>query len=318
MGYYRQIHTKIWKDAWFLELDPPEKLLFIYLFSNATAGVSGLYTLPLKVISFETSLDKEYILDTLHGFQKDGKVWYDGHVIWVKNQQLYHATRSPSVQKAIQKEVDTVSDCEIKRLYLEHYTQSDPPKPIVNVREPSATRTYLTEKDAGSGIKPIPTKYHGVLFRSRLEARYAVLFNELGLKWEYEAQGFDLEKLGWYLPDFRVEGDSGKRYFIEIKPIPLTDEEENKVKALQGCPPEHGDGALAVVGTPEVPIIEWTGSFSAEWNQLCHTQLGMLCLSLLEERPFNYNRIETAVKAAKQSRFEHGQFGPPREWPKAD
>ena len=51
-------------------------------------------------------------------------------------------------------------------------------------------------------IKAIPTQYAGYTFRSRLEARAAVLFDKLGLIWEYEPEGFDLPVNGWYLPDF--------------------------------------------------------------------------------------------------------------------
>lgn len=38
---------------------------------------------------------------------------------------------------------------------------------------------------------PIETEYNGWRFRSRLEARWAVYFEAVGLKWEYEFQGFE-------------------------------------------------------------------------------------------------------------------------------
>lgn len=41
-------------------------------------------------------------------------------------------------------------------------------------------------------MRPIETKYRGYRFRSRLEARWAVFFDTLGLKWWYEPEGFDL------------------------------------------------------------------------------------------------------------------------------
>lgn len=44
-----------------------------------------------------------------------------------------------------------------------------------------------------------PTKYSGVLFRSRLEARWAAFFDLIDWRWEYEP--VDLE--GW-TPDFRL------------------------------------------------------------------------------------------------------------------
>lgn len=51
-------------------------------------------------------------------------------------------------------------------------------------------------------IKAIETRYNGYRFRSRLEARWAVFFDKLGVKFEYEKDGYDLGELGWYLPDF--------------------------------------------------------------------------------------------------------------------
>lgn len=54
----------------------------------------------------------------------------------------------------------------------------------------------------GKWAKPIETYYRGYRFRSRSEARWAVLFTRLGVAWEYEKEGFDLGALGPYLPDF--------------------------------------------------------------------------------------------------------------------
>lgn len=65
-------------------------------------------------------------------------------------------------------------------------------------------------------IKAIETRYRGYRFRSRLEARWAVFFDQLGLKWDYEQQGFDLgQPLGAYLPDFWLPE---LKKWIEIKP----------------------------------------------------------------------------------------------------
>jgi hypothetical protein len=50
-------------------------------------------------------------------------------------------------------------------------------------------------------IKAIQTRYRGYRFRSRLEARWAVFFDNLGVLFDYEVQGFSLPS-GPYLPDF--------------------------------------------------------------------------------------------------------------------
>ena len=68
-----------------------------------------------------------------------------------------------------------------------------------------------------SDIKPIETEYNGYRFRSRLEARWAVFFDALGIKYYYEHEGFDLGDAGWYLPDFWLPE---LKTWIEIKGNP--------------------------------------------------------------------------------------------------
>ena len=58
----------------------------------------------------------------------------------------------------------------------------------------------------------IPTLYSGVQFRSRLEARWAVMFDLIGWKWIYEP--FDANG---YIPDFKILNDGG--FIVEVKPI---------------------------------------------------------------------------------------------------
>lgn len=68
-------------------------------------------------------------------------------------------------------------------------------------------------------LKPIDTVYKGYKFRSRLEARWAVFFDSLGLKWQYEVEGFNLSDGRYYLPDFRVTSEKESVYWYEIKPL---------------------------------------------------------------------------------------------------
>jgi len=66
-------------------------------------------------------------------------------------------------------------------------------------------------------IKAIDTIYNGYKFRSRLEARWAIFFDSISAKYEYEKEGYDLDG-EWYLPDFwMIEWNC----WIEIKPTIL-------------------------------------------------------------------------------------------------
>ena len=68
-------------------------------------------------------------------------------------------------------------------------------------------------------IKAIETVYKGYRFRSRLEARWAVFFDALGIKWEYEKEGYDFNGTH-YLPDFYLPHC---RLWLETKPSSFFD-----------------------------------------------------------------------------------------------
>jgi hypothetical protein len=69
-------------------------------------------------------------------------------------------------------------------------------------------------------IKAIETRYKGHLFRSRLEARWAVFFDNLGVRYTYEPEGFQIDwmneegRTARYLPDFHLT-DLGT--WVEVK-----------------------------------------------------------------------------------------------------
>jgi hypothetical protein len=92
--------------------------------------------------------------------------------------------------------------------------------------------------------KAIATLYRGVLYRSRLEARWSVFFNHLGLNYSYEPEGYELPS-GWYLPDFFIrDWDT----FVEVKPErSLLPDEVVKGFELQQ---ETGKKIIILVGEP--------------------------------------------------------------------
>ena len=55
--------------------------------------------------------------------------------------------------------------------------------------------------NARATVKAIDTEYAGHNFRYRLEAHWAVFFDSLGIRWEYEPEGYETPA-GRYLPDF--------------------------------------------------------------------------------------------------------------------
>lgn len=97
-------------------------------------------------------------------------------------------------------------------------------------------------------IQAIETRYKGYRFRSRLEARWAVFFDTLGIEWEYEPEGFALGQGVYYLPDFRLVSKSGETHFwIEIK---AQDPSEIEQMKAEGLALGLGNPSMIVFGIP--------------------------------------------------------------------
>ena len=100
-------------------------------------------------------------------------------------------------------------------------------------------------------MKAIETEYKGYRFRSRLEARWAVFLDQLGINWEYEKEGIELSNGQRYLPDFWIpcpryhSTESG--YWLEIKGTEPTENEKGKCFALAA---DTGHITLLVYGSP--------------------------------------------------------------------
>jgi len=125
MAEFRQIYCHIWRDNWFIDLTPEEKLLYIYLFSNSSTSASGIYEMPLKVIAFETGIPQENVLSIISEFQNAGKVYYEDGVIWIPKMRSYQeSSQSPKLQKRIQQDIDRIPSGKIKSMYLS-YQKSD-------------------------------------------------------------------------------------------------------------------------------------------------------------------------------------------------
>jgi len=95
-----------------------------------------------------------------------------------------------------------------------------------------------------SGIRVLPTTYREVRFRSRLEARWAVYFDLIGLDWRYEPEGYELPS-GNYCPDFECQN-----FFVEVKPnVAAREVSTAKFRELAQM---TGKCVFCVVGPPSV------------------------------------------------------------------
>jgi len=148
--------------------------------------------------------------------------------------------------------------------------------------------SFLRKKEVIMNIiKAIETRYKGYRFRSRLEARYAVFFDALGIEWEYEKEGYDLGVKGWYLPDFSIKTSSDRYWLCEVKGDLLDRPGIEKARYLDDFPPY-----------PYMGVLMLTSLDFADFNKRS-VAAQLLGVSILE---FN-----TAINKARSARFEHGE-----------
>lgn len=96
-------------------------------------------------------------------------------------------------------------------------------------------------------LQAIETVYNGRKFRSRLEARWAVFFDAVGIKYEHEPEGFKFvagKKVICYLPDFYLPDFD---LYVEIKATREKDDGKAELFAL--CSDEP-NGVLVCYGQP--------------------------------------------------------------------
>lgn len=122
------------------------------------------------------------------------------------------------------------------------------------------SRNTVGVSSSNHEIRPIETRYKGYRFRSRLEARWAVFFDALGVKWKYESEGYILPNGRRYLPDFFLSYPDHPQfrnagYWIEIKGSEVTDEEIEKFSML--CSGTGHNGSLCIGLPGENPPVRF-------------------------------------------------------------
>lgn len=191
-------------------------------------------------------------------------------------------------------------------------------------------------------MKPIETRYKGYRFRSRLEARWAVFFDAMGIHWEFEPEGYRDAHGRCYLPDFKL---AGNRY-VEIKPNYHGEPFDETLATLRAArqkwngflaanprfelmvffgPPVPQDAGipgnvfLSGGGVQLVRLLECRRCSAAAWVD--HGLIGerdttepigyeLRCGCEADRWPVWGDRIRDAVNASRSARFEHGESGP--------
>jgi hypothetical protein len=166
----------------------------------------------------------------------------------------------------------------------------------------------------------IETRYAGCRFRSRLEARWAVFFDHLGIAWEYEPEGYEVAS-GRYLPDFYLPEF---QKWIEVKPtVPAIGHHEWERMQDFGnevAMPEKKFSIIFSIPDPRKkpsPLI-WTVTWSGPLtdgalpiNEALADGCGHVFAGFLPSMWVvgGQTEVRAALAVARSARFEHGEAG---------
>lgn len=176
-------------------------------------------------------------------------------------------------------------------------------------------------------VKSLETYLWGYRFRSRIEARWAVLFDRAGIEWQYETEGFLLPS-GPYLPDFFLPGYG---LWFEVKGRSADDEERQRCRELSYsefpvllAEGPVGERPLTLFAFDCTPIgggeSEWN-AYLGFWNDkhwlfvrnlpeevaLCNHKWDPLKCNTHGCNNDAWQSVADAVRTARSARFEHGQ-----------
>lgn len=199
----------------------------------------------------------------------------------------------------------------------------------INSRSRDAERST---KEARSQMKAIETHYRGYRFRSRTEARWAVFFDKLGLRWDYEEQGYVLPKSGCYLPDFKLILATEELVYCEVKHSDADDFANDEISKLKEFANACRCKVILLTGVPDYRVYNqllpdappntlsaaffrdydpFVVTADAYWFQVLEldSRTGRLFFALDERalrKAFGRGYLE-AVASARAARFEHGE-----------
>jgi len=112
MAIFRKVHTQIWSDPFFSELENEKKIFYLYILTNERTRQCGIYEISKKHMAFDLGISIEKVSNLIKFFSKCGKIHFSDttNEIAVKNWAKYNYSTSPKVVKCIESELKNVKN----------------------------------------------------------------------------------------------------------------------------------------------------------------------------------------------------------------
>jgi len=111
MSKQRVIKDEMWDDEWFYDLDPSEKLVWLFLLTNQRANIIGIYKVNTRWIANLTGFDKDVVSTILDRFIKEEKIIFEDDWLALVNFHKHLAYKNPSIALGIRRLKESLTGC---------------------------------------------------------------------------------------------------------------------------------------------------------------------------------------------------------------
>jgi hypothetical protein len=145
MAIFRKVHTQIWSDPFFSDLDSDKKIFYLYLLTNEKTKQCGVYEITKKHIAFDLGIKVETVDKLILYFTQVGKIKFSNETneVAMKNWAKYNYSSSPKVVTCIESELKLVKN----RVLIEYIYSIDTVSQEEEEEEQEKEEGKLSKKD---------------------------------------------------------------------------------------------------------------------------------------------------------------------------
>lgn len=115
----RQLATSMWDDGYFMSLNDKERLAFFLHIHNQHIDMTGVYELPIELMSFRLRIDDVEATRIREKFEKDGKFYFFKSWVYIANWSRHNIfSPIPAVMKKFAADFNKIPAA-VRRYFIE-------------------------------------------------------------------------------------------------------------------------------------------------------------------------------------------------------
>jgi len=108
----RLIKSSFWSDPYIENLNPIEKMLYLYFLTNDKTNLIGIYELSIRRMAFQTGIESKKLVTILRKFEEHKKIAYKNSYVFILNFLKHQNLNNSNIKKGIEREyVALPEDC---------------------------------------------------------------------------------------------------------------------------------------------------------------------------------------------------------------